>query len=400
MQPSLPGAAHDERGQVLPWVVVMIVVIVAIAGMVIDLGNAYRVHQQLQATADAAAAAGADNLPSTPNAIAAAARYSAAAGGKNSIRGAGPVAESAYTDCSTDPAHCKGANTVHVTETASVPTTFLGLLGIDHIDQTVQAQACSPCGGVPLDVMIVLDRTGSMQGAKLTHAQEGIRSFLTSMDPNLDNVGLVVLPPAPSLSQACGPAATYADSTPAYLLVPLTNTYATKLGQLNPSSQLVSTVDCVQAGGSTAYAMALDIAQSELDKDGRPNVQDVIIILSDGAANDGPRYLPPTSPYRTNPCRQADAIAGASKARNVLMYSIGYDLGGAGADWCYAGPGAVVNGQNVGGQKEQPPIHAWEALSAIASPGNYYSEPDPTSLVGIFDAISADIAAGTSRLNG
>ena len=92
MQPSLPGAAHDERGQVLPWVVVMIVVIVAIAGMVIDLGNAYRVHQQLQATADAAAAAGADNLPSTPNAIAAAARYSAAAGGKNSIRGAGPVA--------------------------------------------------------------------------------------------------------------------------------------------------------------------------------------------------------------------------------------------------------------------------------------------------------------------
>ena len=36
----------------------------------------------------------------------------------------------------------------------------------------------------------------------------------------------------------------------------------------------------------------------------------------------------------------------------------------------------------------------------ISSPGNYYAEPQPSSLTGIFLAISADLGHGTSRLNG
>ena len=153
---------RDDRGQVLPWIVVMIVVLVSMAGAVIDLGNAWRVHEQLQASADAAAAAGADNLPNQLAAVAAAKDYSSTAGGKNPIKGVGSVTTAAYADCSTDPAHCDGANTVHVTESVPVKTTFLGLLGINSINETAKASACSPCGGAPLDVMIVLDRTGSM----------------------------------------------------------------------------------------------------------------------------------------------------------------------------------------------------------------------------------------------
>ena len=72
------------------------------------------------------------------------------------------------------------------------------------------------------------------------------------------------------------------------------------------SSDLISTLNCVQAGGQTAYANALDAAQAELDANGRPGVQKVIIFLSDGAANTGPGYLPATSPYRTQPCHTAD----------------------------------------------------------------------------------------------
>jgi len=45
-------------------------------------------------------------------------------------------------------------------------------------------------------------------------------------------------------------------------------------------------------------------------------------------------------------------------------------------------------------------ILANEALQEIASPGNYYAEPQPSSLTGIFLAISADLGHGTSRLNG
>ena len=45
----------------------------------------------------------------------------------------------------------------------------------------MHAQACSPCATTPLDVMIVLDRTGSMAG----------------------NVGLAILPPAKDSASVC-----------------------------------------------------------------------------------------------------------------------------------------------------------------------------------------------------
>jgi hypothetical protein len=41
---------------------------------------------------------------------------------------------------------------------------------------------------------------------------------------------------------------------------------------------LVSTLRCVQAGGQTAYANALDAAKAELDAHGRPGVQKMIVI--------------------------------------------------------------------------------------------------------------------------
>ena len=39
-------------------------------------------------------------------------------------------------------------------------------------------------------------------------------------------------------------------------------------------------------------------------------------------------------------------------------------------------------------------------MQQIASPGNYYAQPQPAQLTTIFLAISADLAAGTARING
>ena len=88
----------------------------------------------------------------------------------------------------------------------------------------------------------------------------------------------------------------------------------------------------VQAGGQTAYANALDAAKAELDAHGRPGVQKVIVILSDGAANTGPTYLPPSSPYRTQPCQTGVNVANQQKSDGVLLYSIAYDLDVSGAE--------------------------------------------------------------------
>ena len=391
-------------GQTLPLVVVFMMSLLLVAGFTIDIGNAYRVKQSLQASADAASAAGAGNLPSPGAAIAAADSFGSQPGGKNRIPGSGPVSLQAVANCVTGPKFCNPANTVQVTEQADVPTYFLHLIGVDHVTVTVHSQSCSPCGALPLDIVMVLDRTGSMAGQKLVNAKQGVTSFLDDLDPAIDNVGLVVLPPAASVGTRCSsaPTSNYNLTNAAYLVVPLSNDYASSQGNLNTSSNLISTLNCVQAGGQTAYANALDAAQGELDANGRPGVQKVIIFLSDGAANMGPGYLPATSPYRTNPCGRSVQIASAARAAKTLIYSIAYDLDVSGAEACYAAPGANVGGTIAGNQNtpEVPFIKANQAMTQIATPGNYFYQPQPTQLVGVFDAITADLAKGTSRING
>lgn len=378
----------------LPFVTVFMLMLLVTCGIVIDFGHAYRVKRALQASVDAAAAAGAGQLPDPALAISTAHAYSAEDGGLNTVNSISGVQVSATADCATGPKFCNPVNTVHVTATANVPTTFLRLIGIDTIQETVKARACSPCGAVPLDIIIALDRSGSMGGSKIQSARDGINAFLGSMDPAVDQVGLVVFPPA-SAGGACqaGSQSNYDLVSNPYLVVPMSSDYGTMVGNTmvpNPSSALVSTVACVAPGGSTAYANAIEAAQSQLAANGRTGVQKVIVLLSDGAANTGPGYLPATSSYRVRPCNQAVASAATAKGAGTLVYSIAYDLSGAGADAC----------QKDGGGAESPAITATGALQAIASPGNYYAQPQPAQLTSIFLAISADLGRGSTRLNG
>jgi hypothetical protein len=243
--------------------------------------------------------------------------------------------------------------------------------------------------------MIVLDRTGSMTGQKLANAKQGVTAFLGSLDPTIDNIGLAVLPPAPAPGTDCNVPSgnSYNSLNSQYLMVPLSSGWGTEVNnqvQLDQNSPLLSTLNCIQAGGSTAYADAIDAAQQELDADGRPGVQQVIVFLSDGAANTGPTYYPATSPYRTQPCQQGVNSAADAKAQGTIVYSILYDTNDAGSPVCQAQTGGP----------EAPQMFSNEAMQEIASPGNFYNQPNPTQLTTIFLAISADLTAGTSRLTG
>jgi Flp pilus assembly protein TadG len=424
---SHPTDTRQAAGQTLPLVVVFMLSILIFAGLVIDLGNAYRVQQALQASADAAAAGGAGELtvaypPNIGNATTAAQHYGSEPGGTNPIMGvpSADVTENVSVDCEQQDGYdCTNGqpNTVTVDETAKAPTYLLSLLGFSSITLKAHAQACSPCGGTPLDVMIVLDRTGSMaNNNKLVQAKAGIQEFLSTMDPATDDVGLAVLPPAPTADQGCAsvnsyftrsnPGGTYNLPNPGYVVVPLSNDYATSIGNLDMSSPLLQTVSCVQPGGNTAYAEAIDAANAELQQDGRADAQKAIVILSDGAANVGPSSLPSDSPYLTDPCGQGVTSAGVAKAEKVLVYSIAYTAQG---DSCWASPGADVNGSVVTnqqfGQVPEPDQYgqianpALMALENMASdPTNFYDLPNPTSLIGIFDRIASDLAGGTSRI--
>ncbi len=143
--------SKHEAGQTLPLIVVFMLVLMVVCGMVLDIGNAYRVKTALQASADAAAAAGAQQLPNTGTALSTVQQYGSEPGGKNPIIGAGNITINGVANCVTSTQFCNPANTVQVTQSADVPTTFLRVLGIDTIHETVKSQACSPCGGKPLD---------------------------------------------------------------------------------------------------------------------------------------------------------------------------------------------------------------------------------------------------------
>ena len=103
-------------------------------------------------------------------------------------------------------------NSISVTSTSVVQTVFAKVIGFDSFTVKASATACSPCSMKPLDIMVVLDRTGSMcqfsngqndpACTDLNNAREGIQTFLRLMDPQLHHVGLAVLPPSTGTSRA------------------------------------------------------------------------------------------------------------------------------------------------------------------------------------------------------
>lgn len=392
--------SRDARGQVIVLVVVALVGLLGMCALVIDLGYLYWNQRNLQASADAAALAGAMQLPDPASSVTLAKQFGTGSGSKNNDSRLSNVSETITTKCLTSIPGCDPVNAVVVDENATVNTFFMQLFGLNLAHIHVRATACSPCGVKPLDIVLVLDRTGSMcqdsQGkadpacTDLNNARNGIKTFLGFLDPKVDWVGLAVLPPASSIAAKCStPAsANYNSSSAPYLIVPMSKDYKLSNGTLNSSSNLVSTINCVQGGGGTAYANAIESAQAELDAHGRPDVQDVIVFLSDGAANLGPTYYSTSSPYRTQPCHQGVTSSGYSKAKGAIVYSIGYaladDTGG-----CTSYTGAA----------EKPAITVTQALQGIAtSPANFYNQPTPGQLNTIYTDIAKDIGRGTSAL--
>ena len=59
---SHTDATAAERGQTLPMVIAFMLVLLLFAGLVIDIGNAWRAHEALQASTDASATAAAGQL--------------------------------------------------------------------------------------------------------------------------------------------------------------------------------------------------------------------------------------------------------------------------------------------------------------------------------------------------
>jgi len=273
---SRSRAMREEGGQVIAFMAISLVAVIAMAAFVVDVSRFYLAHRQLQASSDAVATAVASQLPdvkagtTTLAAVEAnATTYGAAAGKKNA--GSSDLTGVTLTftpKCLTVngsvPSWCTASvpNAIVITQAATVNTVFAKVVGINSASISTKSTA-SMGGGKPkpAHVMIVIDRTGSMStscsagGSKLTCAKNGVDSFLAGMDPAYDKVGLAVLPPASTGGGACatpknsdGAPNDYDVYTNGYVIVPLSTDYKTSAtSPLNASSALVSDVNCMKA---------------------------------------------------------------------------------------------------------------------------------------------------------
>src|SRR5262249_33709833 len=103
--------------------------------------------------------------------------------------------------------------------------------------------------------------------------------------------------------------------------------------------------------------------------------------------NTGPKSYGNSSDYRTHPCGQGVTSAAAAKAAGTVIYTIGYDLDAGNANVCTSWDGSP-----------EPGITAVGALTGIASPSDFVSQPDPGSLSGVYRGIAADILSPNARL--
>jgi len=455
--------ARAQRGQILPIVALALVGLLGVSAFSIDVGYAYFAKRQLQSAVDSAALAGAQDLPSSTLAPATALSYFK----DNNPTNLPAFGFSYQLKCTATAIIATGCNAsvnpneLYVNGTASTNTWFAGLFGIKHFDVSAHANACSPCSSTPVDVVIVIDRTGSMcipDCDDMNGAKDGVQQMLGILNPPYAQIGMVAFPPVKTTTTGVC-AAPYNSESPTtgfpadlptfhtsaydgyyaydgydapgrgYLTDALNGNYKDAAGKPVLTSGLyIHTLSgnedsCIPSDGLTSYSEALRQGQAELLLHGRAKVPNFIVFLTDGEANIGSVYgnsdaklFPQGGPDDQKPCQAGVDAATAIKATGTTIYSIGYSLGskscthgvffkkGTGKNPvynvpCTAGTTLCFHFASTNGDDlESPKITSHDAVEDIASPGHFKSTATASELTTIFASIASDIASGSSRL--
>ncbi len=376
----LGAFGRDERGATAIIVAIAGTLLIGLTGFVVDIGRVLAVQRELQASTDAAALAGAYNIPSG-TAVATATNYSSVSGDKNASTTYTATMVSGYpllkcltstgVTCVTVGSQAS-ANAIQVKQQAIVPMFFAQIFGVSTMTVTSIATASARGGqGQHLSVMIILDATNSMgnpdSGCSISGASRetcalgGVQALLNGLSPSADYVGLMQFPQlssAPSSGCTLGPNTSYAASG-SYQIAGLQNTFKASSSSktLNTSSSIVQAAGgggtgCTGIGGSppggysTYYAAAITQAQAALvafdsSTPAAKDNQNVIVFMSDGGANATPANMPTgdisgtTTPPNEDQCQQAVAAAQAATAAGTWVYSVAYGSSTA------TGPGAT-----------------------------------------------------------
>ena len=362
---------RDELGATAIIVAIAGTLLIGLTGFVVDIGRVLAVQRELQASTDAAALAGAYNIPAG-TAVTTATNYSSVTGDKNASSTYTATMVSGYpllkcltstgVTCVTVGSQTS-ANAIQVKQQAIVPMFFAQIFGVNTMTVTSIATASARGGqGQHLSVMIILDATNSMghpdSGCSISGASRetcalgGVQALLNGLSPSADYVGLMQFPQlssAPSSGCTLPSNTSYAAGSPAtYQVAGLQNSFKASSSSktLNTSSGIVQAAGgggsgCTGIGGSppggysTYYSAAISQAQAVLvafdsSTPAAKGNQNVIIFMSDGGANASQSNMPTgnitgtTTPIYQDQCQQAIAAAKAATAAGTWVYSVAY----------------------------------------------------------------------------
>jgi hypothetical protein len=464
----------EERGAIAVLAALTIVILFAAVAFVIDISRLYHERQVLQNAVDFGSLAGAQDLPVQGSARALIANADAT---KVATANAPQVTAANLTityqcivgdqdgdlqpDAGTVPFVCgptgtwssgwtkKGAtrvvhdcnpfagdkcNTIRLATSNTIPYYFAPVIGINTGSTgTVNAASCKgSCGAAakPIDVVMVLDRTGSMDNADVANVRNAALSVLDYYDPSQQWIGVVSLPygkGAPGSLGSTGKCEAYGDRRtgpqgnpnppPTYQVYPTTSGsnlwWATNglsqdyknTGIINPASNLVQEINCLTRAPDYVYATSqggapsgnhtnlgdsLDAARAMLAT-GRPTVPDVIIFMTDGQAN---------QPSSMQPCQYFNDKATIAKAAGQEIFTIGY---GIDSTKCSDSSGPFVNKTGTTNLAMAATPTTTDDLAGGCGPNenkdgdHYYCAPATADLAPIFLQV-ADAAIGGAHL--
>jgi len=251
----------SQKGFVLVYMAATLTTLLLFTGLAVDTGRAYVVKAQLTKAVDGAALSAARSLnsgsPRTEAERVFKANFPTGYLGTTAVTD--PASTPGFFSVNTNAA--TGVNTVTVTASATVPTTFMRLASFTDLTVTSSGEATRRM----VDLSLVLDVSGSI-GSQWATVRDAVRNFINAFDQNSDRFALLTF----------GNGASVLDAMPS-------SRGFNKTG-------LIADVPNTLPGGSTDMVEGLYRGWDELRSvpTGTQSGLRIIVLFTDGASNGVP----------------------------------------------------------------------------------------------------------------
>ncbi len=308
------------------------------------------------------------------------------------------------------PAEGDKCNVIVVSASNTVDFSFARTMGIDTgTTGTITSAACrGVCGGPPtgpVDLVLIIDRTGSMSAADITNARSAAGAILGLYDPSLQWVALGLLGPSQtgtSCSGANSPAKAKGASAAQYATAnwipvgltgigaPVNQAYAHADHTLDTSSTIVKAINCFDTS-STGTNLSTPVLQAKnyLLANGRPNAKKGIIIETDGSPN-----YSGAGNAADYTCAAANTQAQAAKTAGIEVFTIGFGVGAS--DLCPDSTGFYHNRSVTRLLADMATSSTDDGCTAAENTDgdHFFCAPKTSQLASIFQSAAATLAGG------